>query len=119
MPACPSSRLLTSSGTRIFECCRSTTATESDPPCPAARFSTQHLAAESGVGFDSPGSLDECRMIWPRLANAVASSPQRQPSNSKATPGEHRNRTSVQVVTHRVEVRNDETCLVVDVDRVR
>jgi hypothetical protein len=49
----------------------------------------------------------------------LASSPQRQPSDSKATPGEHRNRTGLQVVAHRIEVRHNEACLVVNVDRVR
>ncbi len=38
---------------------------------------------------------------------------------SKATAGEHRNRASLQVVVHRIEVRHNETCLVVNVDRVR
>jgi hypothetical protein len=58
-------------------------------------------------------------MIRPALMNAVASSPQRQPSDSKATAGEHRNRTGFQVVAHRIEVRHNETCLVVNGNWVR
>jgi hypothetical protein len=53
------------------------------------------------------------------LMNAVASSAQRQAPDSKATASEHRDRASLQVITHRVEVRHDEACLVVNVDRVR